>query len=46
MAIGKKSGFFTAYEGLFFDVDFIQYPSTWMNDADVLKKEQDDMPSV
>ena len=41
MAIGKKSGFFTAYEGLFFDVDFIQYPSTWMNDADVLKKEQD-----
>ncbi|HSW93474.1 MAG TPA: adenosylmethionine--8-amino-7-oxononanoate transaminase [Gammaproteobacteria bacterium] len=40
MSVGKKSGFFTAYEDLFFDVDFIDYPSTWIHDEMVLQKEQ------
>jgi len=40
MSLGKKSGFFSAYEDLFFKVDFIPYPSTWLDDVDVRQKEQ------
>lgn len=40
MSLGKKSGFFSAYEDLFFSVDFISYPETWSDDKNVQQKEQ------
>ncbi|EKD73856.1 MAG: hypothetical protein ACD_45C00171G0005 [uncultured bacterium] len=40
MAVGKKSGFFSHYEELFFGVDFFPYPATWQNDHAVQQKEQ------
>jgi adenosylmethionine-8-amino-7-oxononanoate aminotransferase len=40
MALGKKCGFFSHFEDLLFSVDTFAYPSTWMDDADVLEKEQ------
>ncbi len=40
MALGKKSGFFSAYEDLLFHVDFIPYPATWLGDEAVQQKEK------
>lgn len=39
MAVGKKSGFFNEFEALFFPVDFIPFPATWMGDEKIVDKE-------
>jgi adenosylmethionine---8-amino-7-oxononanoate aminotransferase len=46
MAVGKKSGYFTAFEDLFFSVDTFIYPGTWSDDADVIAKEQDSLEKI
>lgn len=40
MSVGKKSGFFQQFEELFFHVEYFPYPATWLQDADVVAKEQ------
>lgn len=39
MSLGKSSGFYQPFTDYLFDVDFITYPQTWDNDADVMVKE-------
>lgn len=40
MSVGKKSGFFSQFEDLFFSVDTFAYPTTWINDSQAEEKEQ------
>ena len=40
MSIGKTSGFYAPFEKHLFDVDFADYPSTWIGDEDVETKER------
>jgi adenosylmethionine---8-amino-7-oxononanoate aminotransferase len=39
MAVGKGSGFHDHFQKLFFEVDTIPYPSTWIEDEEVETKE-------
>ncbi len=39
MAVGKQSGFFSAFEDLLFHVDTFAYPAIWLNDPMQLQKE-------
>lgn len=40
MSVGKRSGFFTPFEDLLFQVDFFPYPETWLQDETILQKEK------
>lgn len=40
MSMGRASGFFGAFEDLFFEVQHLPYPGTWPDDAEGEAKEQ------
>ncbi|MBI5346719.1 MAG: adenosylmethionine--8-amino-7-oxononanoate transaminase [Chlamydiae bacterium] len=40
MAVGKTSGFHNNFQKLFFEVDTIPFPSTWIGDEEIDKKEK------
>jgi adenosylmethionine-8-amino-7-oxononanoate aminotransferase len=40
MAAGKASGFHNPFQKLLFDVNTIPYPATWIDDADITRKEK------
>jgi adenosylmethionine-8-amino-7-oxononanoate aminotransferase len=40
MAISRQSGFFAAFDNLLFPVTTYPYPDTWIDDADILRKEE------
>lgn len=46
MSVGKKSGFFSQFEDLLFEVDTFPYPSTWINDDEVECKEQQILKNI
>lgn len=39
MSLGQSSGFYHPFTDYLFDVDFVAYPQTWDNDAEVVAKE-------
>lgn len=39
MAVGKGSGFFSSFDGLLCNVHTVPYADTWLDDTDVLQKE-------
>lgn len=39
MSVGRKSGFHSTFEELFFNVHTTPFPATWRNDSDLEKKE-------
>lgn len=39
MSLGKSSGFYGPFIDYLFEVDFLDYPQTWINDQDVAAKE-------
>lgn len=46
MAVGKKSGFHTAFEDLFFQVLTLPYPETWQDDVDRDAKENEALSAL
>lgn len=41
MSVGRTSGFYSAFEEWMFEVDFIPYPETWLEDELVQEKEDE-----
>ncbi len=39
MSVGKSCNFYKPFEDLLFDTKYLPYPETWINDKDVIKKE-------
>ncbi|MFM7623132.1 MAG: adenosylmethionine--8-amino-7-oxononanoate transaminase [Alphaproteobacteria bacterium] len=46
MSVGRSSGFFDPYQKLLFPVQTIDYPETWINDPDVLHKEEKSLSAL
>ena len=46
MSVGQSSGFFDAWQEMLFDVTTIPFPATWIDDANVEKKEQESLAAL
>jgi len=46
MAVGKGSGFHKKFEGLLFDVDFFDFPATWIGDDEAKSREKKTLAEI
>lgn len=46
MAVGASSGYFGPFREKLFEVDFVPFPATWIDDADVAAKESASLAAI